>query len=65
MGVWFLASSLGAIIAGLISGQATSDGLVSMPELFNQIAISASLFGLVLVILSRPLNRWVFKKIEE
>ena len=24
MGVWFLASSLGAIIAGLISGQATN-----------------------------------------
>ena len=62
MGVWFLASSLGAIIAGIISGQATNEGLISMPGLFNQIAISASLFGLVLVILARPLNNWVFKE---
>jgi NhaP-type Na+/H+ and K+/H+ antiporter len=53
---------LGAIIAGIISGQATNEGLISMPSLFNQIAISASLFGLVLVILARPLNNWVFKE---
>ncbi|MDA9034261.1 peptide MFS transporter [Hyphomicrobiales bacterium] len=62
MGVWFLASSLGAIVAGLISGQATNEGLTSMPGLFNQIAISASLFGLILIIIARPLHRWVFKK---
>ena len=64
MGIWFLASSLGAIIAGLISGRATNEGLISMPGLFNQIAITASLFGLVLIIISRPLNRWVFKESE-
>ena len=62
MGVWFLASSLGAIIAGLISGQATNEGLNSMPDLFNQIAIYASIFGLILIIISRPLHRWVFKE---
>ena len=62
MGVWFLASSLGAIIAGLISGKATNEGLISMPGLFNQIAITASLFGLLLIILARPLHHWVFKE---
>ena len=62
MGVWFLASSLGAIIAGLISGQATNEGLISMPGLFNQIALTASLFGLILIIVARPLHRWVFKE---
>ena len=62
MGIWFLASSLGAIIAGLISGRATNDGLISMPGLFNQIALTASLFGLVLIIIARPLNHWVFKE---
>jgi POT family proton-dependent oligopeptide transporter len=65
MGVWFLASSLGAIIAGLISSQATNDGLASMPGLFNQIAISASLFGLILIIIARPLQRWVFREEED
>ena len=62
MGVWFLASSLGAILAGLISGQATNDGLFSMPDLFNQIAIISSCFGLLLILISKPLQNWVFKK---
>ena len=62
MGVWFLASSLGAILAGLISGQATNEGLSSMPDLFNQIAIISSCFGALLILISKPLNNWVFKK---
>ena len=62
MGIWFLASSLGAIIAGLLSGQATYEGLNSMPKLFNQIAIYSSVAGFLLIIISRPLNNWVFKK---
>ena len=62
MGIWFLASSLGAIIAGLLSGQATNEGLASMPSLFNQIAVTASVFGLVLIIIARPLHQFVFKE---
>ena len=62
MGIWFLASSLGAIIAGLLSGQATYDGLDSMPDLFNKIAILSSIIGLLLILISKPLNDWVFKK---
>jgi len=62
MGIWFLASSLGAIIAGLLSGQATYDGLDSMPDLFNKIAILSSVIGLLLIFISKPLNNWVFKK---
>ena len=62
MGIWFLASSLGAIIAGLLSGQATYSGINSMPDLFNKIAIISSIIGLVLILISKPLNNWVFKK---
>jgi len=62
MGIWFLASSLGAILAGLLSGQATTEGLVSMPGLFNNIAISASVVGLILIILARPIHNWVFRE---
>ena len=62
MGIWFLASSLGAIIAGLLSGQATYAGLDSMPDLFNKIAIISSIAGLVLILISKPLNNWVFKR---
>ena len=62
MGVWFLASSLGAIIAGILSGQATYEGIKSMPDLFNKIAIISSIVGLILILISRPLHNWVFKK---
>ncbi len=62
MGVWFLASSLGAIIAGLLSGRATDQGLTSMPNLFNEIAIFSSVAGLLLILISRPLTRWVLGK---
>ena len=61
MGVWFLASSLGAIIAGLLSGQATFEGIDSMPDLFNKIAIFSSISGLFLILIAKPLNSWVFK----
>lgn len=62
MGVWFLASSLGAIIAGILSGQATYEGINSMPDLFNKIAIISSIVGLILILISRPLHNWVFRK---
>jgi POT family proton-dependent oligopeptide transporter len=62
MGIWFLGSSLGAIIAGLLSGQATNEGLISMPILFNKIAFGASIFGLILIIISRPLNKLLLGK---
>mgnify|MGYP001313969780 FL=1 len=62
MGIWFLASSLGAIIAGLLSGQAAYEGLNSIPSLFNKVAIISSIAGLVLILISKPLNNWVFKR---
>jgi len=62
MGIWFLASSLGAIIAGLLSGQATYDGLTSMPDLFNKIAITSFIGGLTLILISKPLNKWALEK---
>ena len=52
---------VGAIIAGLLSGQATYDGLTSMPGLFNYIAIISAVGGLVLILIARPLNKWVMK----
>jgi len=33
-----------------------------MPDLFNKIAITSSIIGLVLILVSKPLNNWVFKK---
>jgi len=62
MGIWFLASSLGAIIAGLISGKATQEGIDSMPALFNQVAIISTIIGIILILISKPLSNWALRK---
>lgn len=59
MGVWFLASSLGAIIAGILSGEATQDGLKTMPALFSEIAWWSMLFGIIFIIITIPMKRFV------
>ena len=64
MGIWFLASSLGAIIAGLISGRATIEGIETMPALFNQIAVISTIVGVILLIVSKPLSNWALKEIK-
>jgi len=51
MGIWFLASSLGGVLAGLLGGEATELGLESMSPVFTElvyycIAIAAVLLSL-------------------
>tara|TARA_B110000008_G_scaffold274090_1_gene309348 strand:+ start:3335 stop:4798 length:1464 start_codon:yes stop_codon:yes gene_type:complete len=62
MGVWFLASSLGAIIAGILSGEATELGLQSMPSLFNKVFLISSISGLTLILISKHLSNWALNK---
>ena len=59
MGIWFLASSLGAIIAGLLSGKATNLGLDSMPNLFLQISLISLGFGIIFIIVSIPIKKYI------
>ena len=58
MGIWFLASSLGAIIAGILSGKATEVGIETMPNLFLQISYWSIGFGIILILLSRPIKKY-------
>jgi len=51
MGIWFLASSLGGVLAGLLGGEATQSGLQSMTPVFTNLvyyclAIAGILIGL-------------------
>lgn len=59
MGVWFMATSLGNLIAGLVGGQVNPENLAEMPSLFNWTAIS--LFGgaAVLAMLVIPIRRMI------
>ena len=53
MGVWFMATSLGNLIAGLVGGDIDPAKLDLMPQLFNRTAMSlfavAALFAVLIV----------------
>ena len=57
MGIWFLASSLGNLIAGLVGGNVDPEKLDQMPQLF--IITTATLIGaaVVLAILAIPISK--------
>lgn len=58
MGMWFLASSLGLIVAGLLAGEISSSGIEGMPGLYTQITVVVIASGLLLVLFVKPIKRW-------
>ena len=54
MGIWFLATSFGNLMAGLLAGRMESMGLV---QLFSSVALWTAAVGLVLLLTSRPVKR--------
>jgi POT family proton-dependent oligopeptide transporter len=59
MGIWFLATSLGNLIAGLLAGEFKSDSVAQWPSLYLRIIILPTIAGALLIILSRPIKRWM------
>jgi POT family proton-dependent oligopeptide transporter len=57
MGVWFLATSLGNLIAGLLAGDVSGENLAAMPVRFIQIVVTAGVTGVVLLLLAKPIQR--------
>jgi POT family proton-dependent oligopeptide transporter len=57
MGVWFLASSLGKLLAGLIAGGFDPNNLAAMPGRYLNIVFYACGVGVVLLLLSRPVTK--------
>ncbi len=62
MGVWFLAASLGNLLAGLIAGGFKADNLVQMPVRYLQITVIPIFAGILLILLARPLKHWSEEK---
>ena len=56
MGVWFLATSVGNLSAGLLAGMFESDNLGAMPGQFMQFVYFATAAGIVLLLLSKPVK---------
>ena len=57
MGIWFLAASLGNLLAGLLAGEMSGDDAHAMPALFMQIVLTAGGAALLLALFARPLRR--------
>lgn len=57
MGVWFLATSLGNLLAGLLAGEFKPEALEQWPALYLKIVILPTIAGIVLLLLSRPIKR--------
>ena len=54
MGIWFMASALGSLLAGLVAGLIES---LPLPQLFGTVGLIAVGAGLLLAVLSGPVRR--------
>ncbi|MDT4870412.1 amino acid/peptide transporter (Peptide:H+ symporter) [compost metagenome] len=59
MGLWFVAASLGNLIAGLFAGNFTADAVNDMPGLFLQVCLISLGVGLILAVFSNPIKKWM------
>ncbi|MBS0895447.1 peptide MFS transporter [Tatumella sp. JGM130] len=57
MGLWFCASALGNLAAGLIGGQVRADQLESLPDLFARCSLALVICAVVLALLIIPVRR--------
>lgn len=57
MGIWFLATSLGNLLAGLLAGEFKADALEAWPNLYLKIVILPAIAGVILLVLARPMKR--------
>ncbi|MBL9135338.1 MAG: peptide MFS transporter [Verrucomicrobiales bacterium] len=57
MGIWFLATSLGNLIAGQFAAEVSGDNTQAMPWRFFQVVLTAGGTGLILMLFTRPIRR--------
>lgn len=59
MGMWFVGTAFGNLIAGLIAGNFDDENVAQMPDLFMSVVTSSVGAGIVLLILSPWLMKWM------
>ena len=57
MGIWFLATSLGNLLAGLVAGEFDASDTDAMSGRYLQIVLLAGGAGVILALLARPIKR--------
>ena len=68
MGFWFVASSLGSLMAGLLAAGMDTQTATGLPDAFLRIFMTSAAFGVVLLVLARPVTRWALggsERLEE
>ena len=59
MGIWFLGSAIGNLIAGLLGGHVGSSEAADMPGQFLQMALVGGGAGVFILLISRGLRGWI------
>jgi len=57
MGTWFMANALGNVISGLIAGHLGNDSVNEMPRRFLMVFVSTAGVGLLLLLLTKWINK--------
>jgi len=59
MGIWFLGSSFGNLLAGLLAGEFKEDNVAGWPGLYLNITILPMIAGVLLILCRKPIKRWM------
>lgn len=59
MGTWFMGSSLGNVLAGLMAGHITVQGAGAMPEQFMRVVYMSLLAGVLMLIATPLIKSWM------
>ena len=59
MGIWFVGTSLGNLIAGLFAGGFDEENVQQMPALFQSVAYFGLGAGIVMLLFAKPLKKWM------
>lgn len=57
MGMWFLATALGNLIAGQIAGEFDAENVAAYPDQYMSIVMTAGGAGLIMLLLSKPIKK--------
>jgi POT family proton-dependent oligopeptide transporter len=59
LGTWFLATSLGNLIAGLIASEFNADAVEQMPGQYLKLVVMPMAAGVLLILLAKPIRKWM------
>jgi POT family proton-dependent oligopeptide transporter len=59
MGIWFIGAALGNLIAGLFAGNFDENNTAQMPDLFMSVVMTSVGAGIIFLILSPWIKRWM------